>query len=247
MIKQFIESLESSPDYQNEIVHRDFIPSSPPESVPIPAVVPPVVLKNLEDNGISGLYRPQIETLQCIEEGKNPLLVGASASGKTLAFHYAVAKECIQNPDAGALYILPTRALVRNQKYFLDKLLAGIEPSPQVHAYDGGTPHYERKGIREHAQILLTTPDVLHGNILPSHLRWSALLARLSFVCVDDIHTYRGIWGTQCSLVFRRLHRILRHYRAEPAYLASSFPIDIPIEHAQKLMGVEFHEIPFPP
>ena len=157
-----------------------------------------------------------------------------TASGKTLCYNLPVLNALIQDPAGRALYLFPTKALSRDQ---LDAVQAFPVPVTAA-VYDGDTPDQEKLAIREEAQIVISNPDMLHLGILPNHLKWHSFFSRLRFIVIDELHAYRGVFGTNVAHILRRLRRICSYYGSEPQFILSSATIANPREHAQRLTGV---------
>ena len=169
-----------------------------------------------------------------------------TASGKTLCYNLPVLQRIARNPDARALYLYPTKALTYDQ---LDDLMdwANVWPSSSdklgVFSYDGDTPQDARAAVRSKAHIVLTNPDMLHKGILPHHTKWTRLFENLEFIVVDELHTYRGVFGSHVANVFRRLARICEFYGSKPQFICTSATIANPEELAENLTGRSFETI----
>src|SRR5574342_958514 len=190
--------------------------------------------------GIARLYSHQAEAIGLAREGKHVVVSTGTASGKSLAYHLPILERLLLEPAGTAFYLFPTKALAQDQLRGLSRF---AEASPEVAralvtgTYDGDTPGSARRKLRERANAILTNPDMLHQGILPYHSRWSRFLSNLRYVVVDEIHTYRGIFGSHVANVLRRLRRIARHYGADPQFLFSSATIRNPQELAELLLG----------
>ncbi len=231
-IDNFIEFLEASPGIGGRIVHHAIIPPDAPQSDRG---------SHAPSSGDWDYACPELYTF--LEAGTNVLLTGDSPSGKSLTIHTAVIRELLKKPDCTALYILPTRALVRNQKALFEELAHRSGLAATVTALDSGTERAVRGESLRTSRMVLTTPDMLHRYILPKHAKFSGFISRIGFVCIDDMNVYRGAWGTQCSLVFRRLARILKVYRNNPYYIGASRPVVLAGDHAARLTGKKFSEL----
>jgi DEAD/DEAH box helicase domain-containing protein len=169
-------------------------------------------------------------------------LVTGTASGKTLAYNLPILQTLLENPEARALYLFPTKALAQDQAQEIrrwSEALKGALPESGlgIRLYDGDTPQARRAAIREEARLLLSNPDMLHTGILPHHTRWSSLLGHLSFVVLDEIHSYTGVFGSHMANVLRRLRRVCAFYGAQPQFLCTSATIANPRELAEGLLG----------
>lgn len=226
--------------YTKEYPAREAIYSDFPEDML------PELSAYLKKQGISGLYCHQAEMFEKAQEGKNLVITTSTASGKTLSFLLPVLQEILKDPLARAVFIYPTKALAADQyraiqpviDYFGENLIsAGV--------YDGDTPASERSRIRKNANLILTNPEMLNGAFLPNHSRYGFdfIFSNLKFVVIDELHTYRGAFGSHLANVFRRLGRICRYYRSSPRFLCSSATIANPVELAEEICGQEFTRI----
>jgi DEAD/DEAH box helicase domain-containing protein len=171
------------------------------------------------------------------------VVVTPTASGKTLCYNLPVLNAVLENPDARALYLFPTKALAQDQLAELHDLSARLEHRFGVFTYDGDTPADARKAIRERGHIVLSNPDMLHTGILPHHTRWQRLFENLRFVVLDELHAYRGVFGSHLANVLRRLRRIAAFYGSTPQFICSSATIANPGELASRLAEAEFDVI----
>lgn len=201
--------------------------------------LPSELLGVLEAAGIEQLYCHQAEAYDAVRAGENVVLCTGTASGKSLAYHLPVLAELVPNLDARALYLFPAKALAYDQLGSFQRMIeqAGLQDRARPACYDGDTPGHKRPGIRRNATVLLSNPDMLHQGILPYHAKWEALLSRLKYVVLDEIHTYRGIFGSHVAGVIRRLQRVCRHYGAEPQFICCSATLGNPRELAERLTG----------
>ncbi|MDI6827069.1 MAG: DEAD/DEAH box helicase, partial [Armatimonadota bacterium] len=183
----------------------------------------------------------QVEAIENIRNGKNVVVLTGTASGKTLCYNIPVLETLLTNPTAKALYMFPTKALAQDQLRGLRRW-AELEPSlariMKTGTYDGDTPQTTRRKLRDEASIILTNPDMLHQGILPYHTRWNRFLSDLHYVIIDEIHTYRGVFGSNVANVIRRLNRICEFYGSKPQFICCSATIANPLELAQKLTGI---------
>jgi DEAD/DEAH box helicase domain-containing protein len=193
--------------------------------------------------GIRQLYTHQAAAAEAVHAGKNVVIVTPTASGKTLCYNLPVLDAILADADTRALYLFPTKALAQDQLAELYDLNQRLENRFGVFTYDGDTPSDARKPIREKSHIVLTNPDMLHTGILPHHTRWTRLFENLRYVVLDELHTYRGVFGSHLCNVLRRLQRIARFYGREPQFICCSATIANPGELACNLIenGVEVH------
>ena len=193
---------------------------------PFPEAIDTRLRTALERRGISQLYSHQAESFAHISSGRNVVVTTPTASGKTLCYNLPVLNSVLGNPAARALYLFPTKALAQDQMAELHDLVGALEAEGAhqigVHTYDGDTPADARRTIRTRAHVVLSNPDMLHSGILPHHPRWAKLFENLQFVVIDELHAYRGVFGSHLCNVLRRLRRIARHYGSDPLIISSS-------------------------
>lgn len=212
-----------------------------------PADLHPDVSQALSARGIDALYSHQAECIERALAGENVVVVTPTASGKTLCYHLPVLHTLLNDPQATALYLYPTKALTQDQLSALRSWSTALPAplaGPQVIAvYDGDTPSSARARIRSQSRIVLSNPDMLHIGILPAHTQWSSFLANLRYVVIDEIHTYRGVFGSHVSNVLRRLQRICESYGSHPRFLCTSATIANPRELAEEIVEQRFHVV----
>ncbi len=191
--------------------------------------------------GIRQLYTHQAAATEAVHAGKNVVIVTPTASGKTLCYNLPVLDAILADTDTRALYLFPTKALAQDQLAELYDLNQRLDNRFGVFSYDGDTPSDARKSIREKSHIVLTNPDMLHTGILPHHTRWTRLFENLRYIVLDELHTYRGVFGSHLCNVLRRLQRIARFYGREPQFICCSATIANPGALASNLIenGVE--------
>src|SRR5712692_4172743 len=189
--------------------------------------------------GICRLYSHQAAAAEAVHAGKNIVIVTPTASGKTLCYNLPILNAILENPDSRALYLFPTKALAQDQLAELHDLNQRLENRFGVFTYDGDTPSDARKAIREKGHIVLTNPDMLHTGILPHHTRWTRLFENLRYIVIDELHTYRGVFGSHLCNVLRRLRRIAQFYGREPQFICSSATIANPGELGSRLIEAD--------
>jgi len=198
----------------------------------------PAVRQTLDDDGVAQLYSHQAEAIEEIRAGKNVVIVTGTASGKTLCYNIPIVEAVIDDPLATALFLYPTKALTQDQLRGLAKFEntdAGV--NYLAGTYDGDTPQNLRRRLRDGGNFVLTNPDMLHQGILPHHARWNRFFTHLKFVVIDEVHAYRGVFGSHLANVLRRLDRICRHYGSDPQFICSSATIANPRDHAERITG----------
>ena len=211
-------------------------PPVPAEFRPFPERLAPELVEAYRKRGIERLYSHQREVLDRIAAGENVTVVTPTASGKTLCYNAPILDRIARDPDARALYLFPTKALSRDQLKELLDLRKELGPEVGAEVYDGDTPGDARRSIRSRARIVVSNPDMLHSGILPHHTRWAKLFENLRFVVLDEMHTYRGVFGSHVTNLFRRLRRICRHYGSDPQFILTSATIANPKELAGDLI-----------
>jgi DEAD/DEAH box helicase domain-containing protein len=203
------------------------------------AEVPPWVRPELRaaysGKHVMQLYSHQAAAAEAVREGKNLVIVTPTASGKTLCYNLPVLNAILENPDTRALYLFPTKALAQDQLAELHDLATRLDDAFGVFTYDGDTPSDARKAIRERGHIVLSNPDMLHTGILPHHTRWMRLFENLKYIVLDELHTYRGVFGSHLTNVLRRLRRIAKFYGSDPQFICSSATIANPGELASQI------------
>ena len=205
----------------------------------LPADLSAELTQALAARGVKELYSHQREAIDAARAGGHVVVATPTASGKSLCFNVPVLDALARDASATALYLYPTKALSRDQEHGLLELTraAGLELPGAV--FDGDTPGDARRATRERARMLLTNPDMLHAGILPSHARWASLFQGLRYVVLDELHTYRGVFGSHMAHVLGRLRRIAAFHGADPKFLCATATIGNPREHAARLLGVE--------
>jgi DEAD/DEAH box helicase domain-containing protein len=220
------------------------IPAVPARYAGFPDGVDERLLDALRARGIERVYTHQASAWAHVQAGRNVVTITPTASGKTLCYNGPVLNAILSDPSTRALYLFPTKALAQDQLaelHGLADLIAdrtGAEIG--VFTYDGDTPQDARRSIRTRAHVVLSNPDMLHSGILPHHPRWAKLFENLKFVVIDELHAYRGVFGSHLSNIIRRLRRICRHYGSDPVFICSSATIANPQELAQRLTSMPF-------
>lgn len=190
----------------------------------------------LEARGVARPYIHQAAAVRQALAGENVVVVTPTASGKTLCYTLPVLQAILADPEARALYLFPTKALAQDQLAELNDLIARLGVKVAAYTYDGDTPANARRAVRQAGQIVVTNPDMLHSGILPYHTQWHRLFANLTYIVIDEMHVYRGVFGSNVANVIRRLKRICRHYGATPRFILSSASIANPLELAERLI-----------
>ncbi len=215
------------------------IPAREAKFRPVPGWVASALSEAYRAKGIQELYSHQAATTELVHEGKNVVVVTPTASGKTLCYNLPVLNAVLENPDTRALYLFPTKALAQDQLAELHDLATRLNDSFGVFTYDGDTSSDARKAIRERGHIVLTNPDMLHTGILPHHTKWMRLFENLRYIVLDELHTYRGVFGSHLANVLRRLKRVAKFYGSDPQFICCSATIANPGELASQLIEKE--------
>ena len=220
------------------------LPAMRAEYTPFPEALDARLRGALESRGISQLYTHQAASIDHALAGRNVVVITPTASGKTLGYNAPVLHSILQDPSSRALYLFPTKALAQDQlaelQAMCETLAANTGDQVGVFTYDGDTPQDARRTIRARAHVVLSNPDMVHSGILPHHPRWAKLFENLKFVVIDELHAYRGVFGSHLCNVLRRLRRICRHYGSNPVFLCSSATIANPRELAERLTEQPF-------
>ena len=220
------------------IAHVEHLAQHPPAHAEVPGGLHPAVQCALEKQGITHLYTHQAEAVGAVRAGHSVVVVTGTASGKTLCYTIPAVEALARDPDATALFLFPTKALAQDQLRALNRFQSPEEGLGfAAGTYDGDTPQSARRKLRDGANILLTNPDMLHQGILPQHSRWVRFLAHLKYVVIDEMHMYRGVFGSHVANVMRRLRRICQHYGSSPQFICCSATIGNPQAHAEQVVG----------
>jgi DEAD/DEAH box helicase domain-containing protein len=256
-LSSLLSHWRADPEVGGNVIEWRTIPSRPARYQPIPEDLHSLLSNALHARGIHELYTHQIQSWLHAKSGHHYVVVTGTASGKTLCYHLPVLDCLLRDENARALYLFPTKALAQDQLSGLIGLIAkdtspdrdniakpplsdaSLPFSPAI--YDGDTPAHTRPSIRSNVRLLITNPDMLHTGILPHHAGWAAFFQNLRFVVIDELHTYRGVFGSHVANVIRRLKRIASHYGAKPQFILTSATIANPVELAEWL--VEEHVV----
>ncbi|MBK6848651.1 MAG: DEAD/DEAH box helicase [Proteobacteria bacterium] len=232
-ITPLVERWLSGPHRRQIVAHRLLAPEAA-RSEPLPAALDPRLRQALAAQGIVTLYRHQAAAYAALQRGEDLVVATPTASGKTLCYNLPVFDALLADPTARALYLFPTKALARDQIETARALARGLELPLGIAVYDGDTPPGERRAARR-ARILATNPEMLHAGILPHHPLWAEFLAGLRYIVVDEVHSYRGVFGSHMAHVLRRLRRVATFHGASPRFVATSATIANPAELATQL------------
>lgn len=231
-----MQKLQALPEVDVVAIHRESARSGAFGAWP--SALDPRLLAALKAHGLERPYTHQSRAIEAALRGRDVVLSTSTASGKSLAYQVPILQSVLSDPKARALMMFPTKALGRDQVEALRTMASQIEGAPVgVAVYDGDTPPDERRAARRKAHVIATNPDMLHRGMLPHHEGWASVLAGLRYVVLDELHTYRGVFGAHVANVLRRLLRLCRHYGSSPTFVASSATIANPDELFMRLTG----------
>ncbi len=232
----YLQDLRRASFYKGQIANIHHVPPRGARYGDLERPLASELAARLQAQGLSRLYSHQAEAVNAARDGEHVTVVTATASGKTLCYNLPVLDSILRDSASRAIYLFPTKALAQDQLGKLNDF--GLFPTVRFATYDGDTPSDERRYIKRGAHIVLTNPDMLHVGMLPYHSTWSAFLTNLKYVVVDEMHTYRGVFGAHVAQVFRRLRRICAYYGSDPQFLCCSATIANPEELTERLTGV---------
>src|SRR3984893_435355 len=241
-LQEILDSLLTSSRTGPLITATRHFEAKPAVFAPFPSSLDPRLLEALRIRGVQQLYSHQAKAYDTVAKGENLVVVTPTASGKTLCYNLPVLQALVQQPDSRVLYLFPTKALAQDQLAELMELAKTL-PDMRMFTYDGGTPQDARRSVRARANLVLTNPDMLHSGILPHHTKWVNLFQNLKYVVIDELHAYRGVFGSPLANVLRRLKRICRHYGASPQFIMASATIANPGDLARRLTGEPVAEL----
>ena len=230
-------------DFQGEVTLDHVIPEASANFASLPTDLRPELVTALAARGIHRLYTHQADAYEAVRKGRHLVVVTPTASGKTLCYNLPVLQRLLENPEKRALFLYPTKALAQDQLAELSALKHGLPIQLRADTYDGDTPPGRRTAIREGGHVVMTNPDMLHAGLLPHHTRWRRLFSSLEFVVIDELHMYRGLFGSQVANVIRRLKRICAFYGSSPTFICASATIANPLELAKRLLEEENVEL----
>ncbi|KYO67783.1 DEAD/DEAH box helicase [Thermovenabulum gondwanense] len=235
-LSSLLENLKKKESFVKNVTYWKVIPAKEGEYFPFPEQIDGKLIRALVEKGIKNLYSHQRKAIDEVLKGNNAVVVTPTASGKTLCYNIPVINEILKNNDSRALYLFPTKALSQDQVSELLELIEGVGENIKTFTYDGDTPQDARVLIRRDGHIVVTNPDMLHTGILPHHTKWIKLFSNLKYVVIDELHTYRGVFGSHTANVIRRLKRICKFYGSNPIFILCSATISNPGDLAEKLI-----------
>ncbi|HYP15053.1 MAG TPA: DEAD/DEAH box helicase, partial [Bryobacteraceae bacterium] len=215
-------------------------PARAAQTVALPESLQPALRTALAQRGIRELYTHQSDAFEHAQAGRNIVVVTPTASGKTLCYNLPVLSTLLQDPTARAMYLFPTKALAEDQHQEFQGIVEAAGANIKAFTYDGDTPQDARKAIRERANVILTNPDMLHSGVLPHHTKWAKCFENLKYFIIDELHYYRGVYGSHLANLLRRLRRICEFYGSSPQFICCSATIANPKDLAESLTGRDF-------
>ncbi|MBI4637745.1 MAG: DEAD/DEAH box helicase, partial [Candidatus Rokubacteria bacterium] len=242
MLGEILDDLLTSSSTGPCITATRHFPARPAVSAPFPVGLDPRLAAALRARGIEQLYEHQARVWDLVEKGRHVVVVTPTASGKTLCYNLPVLQALLREPDTRVLYLFPTKALAQDQLAELEQLATEL-PELRMFTYDGDTPQDARRAVRARANLVLTNPDMLHSGILPHHTKWAVLFQNLRYIVIDELHAYRGVFGSHLANVLRRLRRVCLHYGSAPQFIMASATIANPRELASRLTGESIDEV----
>jgi DEAD/DEAH box helicase domain-containing protein len=236
--KNLLKSLDALKEIgikNDSITAIKHIPSQEGQYRTYPPEIHPTLVAALKAKGFAKLYTHQHRSYQLLQQKKNIVVVTPTASGKTLCYNLPVLDAILKEPSTRAIYLFPTKALSQDQRSELDETIKMLPEEIRIFTYDGDTPQDARKAIRARGHIILTNPDMLHTGILPHHTKWIKLFENLKYVVIDELHNYRGIFGSHLANILRRLKRIAGFYGSSPLFVMCTATIANPLELAERM------------
>ncbi|SDT55306.1 DEAD/DEAH box helicase domain-containing protein [Paenibacillaceae bacterium GAS479] len=236
-LDDWLEELKQDPEIMDHVTHWQTIPPREARAREFPENLHPKLADALRKKGIDRLFTHQDDAYREVRGGRNIVAVTPTASGKTLCYNLPVLQSLLEDEGGRALYLFPTKALAQDQVAELQTLADLMEVDLKTHTYDGDTPPQVRQAIRNAGHIVVTNPDMLHSAILPHHTKWVKLFENIRYIVIDELHSYRGVFGSHVANVIRRLLRICQFYGSTPQFICASATIENPLEHAERLTG----------
>ncbi|MFQ5921980.1 MAG: DEAD/DEAH box helicase [Anaerolineales bacterium] len=245
-IGEVLEVMQRDPAFMENVTAWERLPAREARYADFPEDLDPRLVSALQARGTAPLFTHQAVAVEAALAGENVVVVTGTASGKTLCYNLPVLQAALADSEARALYLFPTKALAQDQATALAELLQTLDALElvPVRTYDGDTPRANRRDVRDLARILVTNPDMLHMGILPHHPNWATLFENLQWIVLDELHVYRGVFGSNVANLLRRLRRICRFYGSDPKFALTSATIANPKELAEKLIEEPVRLIP---
>ncbi|MBN1665119.1 MAG: DEAD/DEAH box helicase [Deltaproteobacteria bacterium] len=235
-MEEWLARAENNRRFMENVKAVKHLPATDGSFLPFPPWVHPAIINALGKRGIKQLYSHQAEAVEHARNGRDVVLVTPTASGKTLCYNLPVLQKILEEPETRALYIFPTKALAQDQMHEAQGLINELTADIKTYTYDGDTPDDARQAIRKQGHIVVTNPDMLHAGILPHHTKWQKLFQNIRYVVIDELHVYRGVFGSHLTNVIRRLVRVCRFYGQSPTFVCCSATVANPKEHAENIL-----------
>lgn len=238
-IDELLNEWKHDAELMENIVHWQTLEGQVASYAPFPNEMHPSIVKALHARGIKQLYTHQREAFDLAMQRQSFTAITPTASGKSYCYHLPVLQRILENSSARALYLFPTKALAQDQKNDLNELIELSGEEILSYTYDGDTAPGIRQKVRKAGHIVMTNPDMLHAGILPHHTKWVSLFENLQFIVIDELHTYKGVFGSHVAHVLRRLKRICHFYGSDPQFICTSATIKNPKELAENLTNTK--------
>lgn len=242
-IRELLNEWQHDEELKARIVHWHTLEGKDASYKPFPENLHPSIKKALQHRGIEQLYSHQYEAFMQAMSGRSFTAITPTASGKSYCYHLPVLQTILQDKSARAIYLFPTKALAQDQKTDLNELIDLMDEEILSYTYDGDTAPGVRQKVRKAGHIIMTNPDMLHSGILPHHTKWVSLFENLKYIIIDELHTYKGVFGSHVAHVLRRLKRICAFYGSDPIFICTSATIKNPKQLAEGLTNTEHHLI----
>ena len=242
-LAQLLDQLKADDRFLRNVNRWEVIPPESGRYAEYPDTLEPRLVDVLKNRGVDRLYSHQAEAVELARQGHSFVVPTPTASGKTLCYNLPVMDAILRDRRSRALYLFPTKALSQDQMHEVHGIITDLGEDIKTFTFDGDTPGTARRAIRSSGHIVVTNPDMLHQGILPHHTLWVKLFENLKYVVVDEVHNYRGVFGSHVGNVIRRLRRVSNFYGSDPQFILSSATIANPGELAQRLVGAPVHVV----
>lgn len=242
-LEQILDFLRNDPEVSENITTWKTFPPKKPIFADFPKNIDRRIVDTLKKRGIEQLYSHQASAIQAAIDGDDIVVVTPTASGKTICYNVPVINEILKSPESRALYLFPTKALSQDQLAELYDLIQKLDVDIKTYTFDGDTPQTARRLIRSAGHIVVTNPDMLHAGVLPHHTKWIKLFENLKYVVIDEVHQYRGVFGSHLANVIKRLLRICQFYGSNPQFICCSATIANPDDLAHRIIGRPIRKI----
>ncbi|MFZ1685733.1 MAG: DEAD/DEAH box helicase [Candidatus Zixiibacteriota bacterium] len=236
-LEQLLDFLRNDPEVAPNITTWKTFPPKPPKFADYPKGIDRRIVETMQKRGVEKLYTHQASAIQASLDGEDIVVVTPTASGKTLCYNIPVINEILKSSESRALYLFPTKALSQDQLSELYDLIQKLDVDIKTYTFDGDTPQTARRLIRSAGHIVVTNPDMLHAGILPHHTKWIKLFENLKYIVIDEVHQYRGVFGSHLANVIKRLQRICRFYGSDPRFICCSATIANPDDLTRRIIG----------